>query len=302
MEQNQSSSSNNKTNRILIILLALSLIMNFYLWQNKQQVVKEITLVTDSLAVSKAEVDRELAEALDELNSYKTKEIPRLDSLLDSANTTIELQRARIEKLLKSEKNSASLNKKLKAELEELKRLKEEYLEKIDALLVENNQLKQEKQTLTEKVSELNTDLEKTISTASVLKTEYVKVNAYKKRSNGKLVQTVMAKRTNKIDVCFSVMDNKIAKAGDRDVYLRVVEPGGKTLGDRSAGSATFKLAGTGEDVQFTSSKKISYNNQKEDLCLNWEEAERAFTPGDYIVEIYIDGLLSSSTSIKLEK
>ena len=301
MEKNQSSTSSNKTNWILIILLALSLIMNFYQWRNNEQVVQEITLVTDSLTVSKAEVDRELAEALDELNSYKTKEIPRLDSLLDSANTTIELQRARIEKLMKSEKNSASLNKKLKAELEELKRLKEEYLEKIDALLVENNQLKQEKQSLTEQVTELNTNLEKTISTASVLKTEYVKVNAYKKRSNGKLVPTAMAKRTNKLEVCFAVMDNKIAKPGDRDVYLRIVEPGGKTLGDRSAGSASFKLAGSGEEVQSTASKKINYNNQRQDLCLFWEEGERVFTPGTYVVEVYIDGTLSTSTSLKLE-
>lgn len=301
MDQNQSSTSGNKTNRILIILLVLSLIMNFYQWRNKVQEVEQINMVVDSISLSKDDVDRELAEALDELNSYKTKEIPRLDSLLDSANTTIELQRARIEKLMKSEKNSASLNKKLKAELEELKRLKEEYLEKIDALLVENNQLKQEKQQLTDQVTELNTNLEKTISTASVLKTEYVKVNAFKKRSNGKLVPTAMAKRTNKLEVCFAVMDNKIAKAGDRDIYLRIVEPGGKTLGDRSAGSATFKLAGSGEDVQFTASKKISYDNQRQDLCLFWEEADRVFSAGTYVVEVYVDGALSTSTSLKLE-
>lgn len=300
MEQNQGSSNSNKTNRILIILLVLSLIFNFYQWQKTEQVVQEITIVNDSLEVSKADVDRELAEALEELNSYKTKEIPRLDSLLDSANNTIELQRARIEKLIKSEKNSASLNKKLKAELEELKRLKDEYLEKIDALLVENNQLKQEKQTLTEKVTELNTNLEKTISTASVLKTEYVKVSAFKKKSSGKLVATAMAKRTNKMEVCFAVMDNNIAQAGDRNVYLRIIEPGGKTLGDRSSGSASFKLASSGEDVQYTASKKISYANQKQDICLSWEEAERVFNPGTYMVEIYIDGALSTSTSIVL--
>jgi hypothetical protein len=33
---------------------------------------------------------------------------------------------------------------------------------------------------------------------------------------------------------------------------------------------------------------------------MNWEEAERVFNPGTYMVEIYIDGALSTSTSIVL--
>jgi hypothetical protein len=127
MEQNQSSSSNNKTNRILIILLALSVIMNFYLWQNKQQVVKEITLVTDSLTVSKAEVDRELAEALDELEDSQDNYIS------NSAETANKIAKLEFTAADRSKSNAVR-----RASLKEAIKLSEE--EKFDAFIVDEAQ------------------------------------------------------------------------------------------------------------------------------------------------------------------
>jgi len=301
MEKKPASNSSGKgTQWILIVLLALSLILNFYQWQNTTDVVQSMTETNDSLSEAKIDVDRELAETLDELNQYKGIN-SRLDSLLSEANGNIEKQRERIEQLVRIEKNTGSLNKKLKAELEELRKLRDEYLEKIDFLLVENSQLKQEKESLTSKVGDLTANLEKTISTASVIKSEYVKTKSFKKRSKDKYSETALAKRTNKLEVCFSVMDNKIAKPGERMVYVRMLEPGGRVLGDRSSGSSTFTLAENGEQVQYTSMEKINYNNERQDLCVNWEESERVFTSGTYIIEVYVDGMLSGSSSYLLK-
>ncbi len=285
---------------IWIILLAISGIFNIYQWQNNNSVVESYEVKNDSLVSAKMDIEKELGETYQELNQYKGIN-ERLDSLLAEANTNIDSQKARIEKLLKNEKNSASLNKKLKAELAELKTLRDEYLDKIDKLLVENEQLKKDKEELTSTVENLSKNLESTVNQASVLKSEYMKVKTYKKRGNSKFVETAMAKRTNKMEVCFSVLDNKIAKAGERDVYLRIVEPGGKTMGARSEGSNTFKMANSGEEVQFTSSIKMTYDASKQDLCLHWEEADRVFSPGTYVIEIYIDGNLSGATSYVLK-
>jgi DNA repair ATPase RecN len=287
-------------NKIWMILLALSVIFNIYQWQNKVTVVETMQMTTDSLATSKADVDKQLAETYEELNQYKGINA-RLDSLLAVANGDIEAKQARIEKLMKNEKNSKELNKKLQAELEELKKLRDEYLEKIDQLLVENQQLKKDKEDLTSTVENLSKNLESTINVASVLKSEYINVKTYKKKGSDKFVETAMAKRTNKMEVCFSVIENKIAKSGSRNVYLRIVEPGGKTMGARSEGSSTFKMAGSGEEVQFTSTASIDYQNAKMDQCLNWEEQERIFAPGTYVVEIYIDGQLSGASSYVLK-
>ena len=285
---------------IWIILLAISGIFNIYQWQNKNSVVESYEMKNDSLMTAKIDVEKELGETYQELNQYKGIN-NRLDSLLAEANTNIDAQKARIQKLLKNEKNSAELNKKLKAELEDLKKLRDEYLEKIDKLLVENEQLKKDKVELTSTVENLSKNLESTVNQASVLKSEYLKVKTYKKRGSSKYVETAMAKRANKMEVCFSVLDNKIAKAGEREVYLRIVEPGGKTLGARSEGSSTFKMLNSGEEVQFTSSVKMTYDGNKQDLCLNWEESERVFAQGTYVIEIYIDGNLSGATSYILK-
>ncbi|MBL0341973.1 MAG: hypothetical protein IPP71_14210 [Bacteroidetes bacterium] len=179
--------------------------------------------------------------------------------------------------------------------------MRDEYLDKIDKLLVENEQLKKDKVELTSTVENLSKNLESTVNQASVLKSEYMRVRTYKKRGSNKFVETAMAKRTNKMEACFSVLDNKIAKAGEREVYLRIVEPGGKTMGARSEGSNTFKMANSGEEVQFTSSIKMTYDSSKQDLCLQWEEAERVFAPGTYVIEVYIDGNLSGATSYVLK-
>ena len=301
--ENKSNTTEQKkggNNKIWIILLAVSAIVNIYQWQNNNSVVASYEVKNDSLVSAKMDVEKELGETYQELNQYKGIN-ERLDSLLAEANTNIDQQKARIEKMLKNEKNSAALNKKLKAELEELKKMRDEYLEKIDQLLVENEQLKKDKVELTSTVENLSKNLESTVNQASVLKSEYLKVKAFKKRGSSKYSETAMAKRTNKMEVCFSVLDNKIAKPGEREVYLRIVEPGGKTMGARSEGSSTFKMANSGDEVQFTSSIKMNYDSNKQDLCLHWEESERNFAPGTYVIEIYIDGNLSAATSYVLK-
>jgi len=297
--ENKSNTAQEKkggNNKIWIILLAVSAIINIYQWQNNNSVIEGYEVKTDSLMSAKMDIEKELGETYQELNQYKGIN-ERLDSLLAEANTNIDEQKARIEKMMKNEKNSASLNKKLKAELQELKKLRDEYLEKIDQLLVENEQLKKEKVELTTTVENLSKNLETTVNTASVLKSEYLKVKAYKKRGSDKYSETAMAKRTNKMEVCFSVLDNKIAKAGEKEVYLRIVEPGGKTMGARSEGSRTFKMMNSGEEVQYTSTLKMNYDNNRQDLCLKWEESERLFAPGTYVIEVYVDGNLSAATS-----
>lgn len=298
--QKKTAPEKKSNNRIWIILLALSAILNIYQWQDKNTVVTELETRNDSLMTAKMDIEKELGETYQELNQYKGIN-ERLDSLLAEANGNIEQQRARIEKLLKNEKNSAALNKKLRAELEDLKKLRDEYLDKIDKLLVENEQLKSQNQELASTVESLSKNLESTVNQASVLKSEYLRVKAFRKRNSGKFSETAMAKKANKMEVCFSILDNKFAKSGEKNVYLRIVEPGGKTMGNRSSGSSTFTIAGTQEEVQFTSTTTMNYNNERQDLCLDWEEAERVYAPGTYVIEIYVDGSLSAATSYVLK-
>lgn len=292
--QNQNSSSG--AGRIAWILLILSLLGNVYQWWNNSSTIETYQAKNDTLVNARADAERELAAAYDELNKFKGQN-EKMDSLVMEANSKMDEQREKIKELLGKEQNTKKLNKKLTAEIEMVKKLRDQYLEKIDELLVENENLKQDKANLATTIETISKNLEATVNTASVLKSEYVKVKTYKKKSSGKYSETAMAKRTNKMEVCFSVLENKIAKAGEKTIYLKIVEPGGKTMGSRSEGSSTFKVNGSAEEVQFTDMKKIDYTNEKQDVCMNWEENERIFTPGTYLIEIYSDGNLSTAAS-----
>jgi hypothetical protein len=123
---------------------------------------------------------------------------------------------------------------------------------------------------------------------------------AFKRRGEGKYAETLIAKRAHKLDICFDVMDNKIAKTGERKVYVKITEPGGKPLGDRSAGSGTFKN-GAGEEIMYATTGSISYNGSKQNLCLSYEEQQdKMFSTGTYLIEVYIDGNLSGAGSLVL--
>jgi len=299
MEPNQAPQKQNGTSKLLIILLIASLALNAYLFTSKNTMQDDYKVEKDSLITARVDVEKELTDTYTELNQYKGIN-SRLDSLLSEANGKVDEQKAKIDALIKREGNSKKLNKELQAELAELKKLRDQYLEKIDALLVENEQLKKDKNELTTTVESLTKNLESTVTTASLLRAEYLKVDSFKKRNNDKYTSTVMAKRTNKIDACFTILENKIAKAGAKTVYLRILEPGGKVIGNRSDGSSSFKLAGTNEDILYTISKTVEYTNDKQDVCIIWEEADRTYAAGSYMVEVYIDGSLSGVSSLSL--
>ncbi|MFN8154275.1 MAG: hypothetical protein U0Y08_08310 [Bacteroidia bacterium] len=297
--ENSSKKSGNNSGRILLVLLLASLGLNIWLYLSKSKLQEAYRIEKENLVTANLDIEKELNDTYSELNQYKGIN-NQLDSLLKEANGKVDVQKARIQELMRKEGNTAKLNKQLMAELAELRKMKDDYLERIDSLLVENEQLKKEKTDLSSTVENLTKSLENTVSTASVLRAEYLKVNAYKKRSNDKYSTTAMARRTNKIEACFTVLENKIAKSGEKTAYLRLIEPGGKILGNRSEGSSSFKRAGSSEELLFTVSKAFEYKNANEDICISWEETDRVFTPGTYMIEIYIDGNPAAVTSVNL--
>ena len=81
---------------------------------------------------------------------------------------------------------------------------------------------------------------------------------------------------------------------------MKITEPGGKQIGNKSTGSASFKTS-TGEEVMYAASSTLSYTGVKQNVCMDYEEQEdKMFPPGTYMVEVYIDGVLSGAGSAVL--
>ncbi len=294
--QNQDKS---KKGTLWIILLLLSVVLNIYQWRNHSTSVNMYEQKVDTLVVERVNVEKELSDARAELEKYRGISA-NLDSLLNEAQAKIDEQAKKIKTIGSNNANLKSMNTEMQKQLAELRMLRDEYLTRIDSLLMINKQLVSEKEQLTGQNQSLSKNLENTVATASVLKSEYIKVKSYKRRGSGKFVETALAKRTHKLEVCFDILDNKITKQGEKTVYLKITEPGGKPIGNRSTGSGSFNTA-SGEEVMYASSATIDYQGAKVSQCLNYEEQEdKKFAPGTYLIEIYIDGNLSGAGSYVL--
>ena len=296
----ESQKQNKTTQVVLIIVLLLSAIFNVYQWKNHTTTVVTYDTKIDSMIVVRIDLERELATSNVELDKYRGISA-NLDTLLNEANHKMELQEKKIRSLISKEKDMNSLNKKLKVELDELRKMKDEYLEKIDQLVTENKALKVKNEELNTTVTTLSDEkknLEGKVGVASQLKAEYLKVSAFKKKNSGKYVEASLAKKTNKIDVCLTVMDNKIAQTGDKMVYLVIKEPTGKILAGIS--KTAFKNE-KGEDVDATASYKISYTGEKQNVCLTFETEDRNLTSGSYDIDIYIEGSRVANTQYLLK-
>jgi hypothetical protein len=285
-----------RSSTLWIILLIASVVLNIIQWRNNTTSINAYEHRVDTLVVEKFNVEKELTDTKNELEKYRGISA-NLDSLLNEAQRKIDEQSAKIKTLNATERNSRVLNDKLKQQLADLQMLRDEYLGRIDSLLMANKQLVSEKEQLTTNVEKLSKNLETTVATASVLKAEYITVKSYKRKSNGKYVETALAKRAHKMDVCFDILDNKISKAGDKTVYLKITEPGGKQIGNRSTGSNSFRTS-SGEEVLYAASTTINFTGAKQNTCLSYEEQEdKKFPAGTYLIEVYVDGEVAGAGS-----
>lgn len=300
MEQEEKK-SNKSAVLFIALLLLISAGFNVYQWRNQTSTVVTYDNRIDSLQTVRIEIERELASTSVELEKYRGMS-DTLDGLLNEANAKIEAKERKIRQLIKEEKNSDKLNAELKKELEELRILKDDYLDQIDQLVAENKELKEQNTILQESVGGLKKEKEELVgkvNKASELKVEYVKVAAFKKKGNGKFVESAIAKRTNKLETCFTVMDNAIATPGERMVYVVIKEPTGKVLAGYS--KATFNEAVSGEELIATSSQKMDFTGAKQNLCLSYENDERILTSGTYTFMVYIDGTLVGESAYMLK-
>jgi len=297
---NSTESKQKRLTLLLIILLALSIIGNLMQMRKQGQTIETHEIKIDSMVEVRVELEKELSSIEMELEKYRGIS-SNLDSMLNDANEQLAKQEQKIRKLIANEKDAKKLNSKLKTELAELKRNRDEYLEKIDQLITENNLLKSQNESLNASVNTLTDEkrnLQQKVNTASTLQAEYLQIGAFKKKGSGKYIETSIAKRTNKIDICFTVLENKIAKPGDRTAYAVVTEPSGKIL---AAYTKTEFTTADGQTIAATASQVFSYKNEKANMCLNFENEARILSPGTYNVEIYLDGIIVANSAFALK-
>jgi len=228
-------------------------------------------------------------------------------AILESNATNEELVTARdnIAKYLDSVKGMkadiASLSR-YRRQVGVLKAEREQLLKQVDSLRTSNTLIAMqrdstyvelEKQTMfNDSIVVQNTQLADVVARGSALGINTFNVDAVKERNSGKLVSTQRAKSTDKFKICFTVSKNTIAQAGDREFFLEVLDPQGNVLGESFS-----KTNDSGSSVTYSKGTNFYYENKNLDVCDYINKPAGDFQKGNYMVNVYDDGLKLLGTS-----
>jgi hypothetical protein len=289
------------------ILFGLSLAVNgvlVYLWNTEKNKVAEQIEIVKTVYVERDNVKNELLALKDEYANLQTH-----DAKLQAE---IEQKKLEIEELLKQaekHKGDAYVIAKLKKETETLRQIMKGYIHTIDSLntlnktlIVEKNGVIRELNTEKDKTKTLNKekeDLQATINKGSILTCFNITATGINLKSGGKKqVATSKAKRADLIKVSYSLGENKIAKSGSKDVFVRIITPDGKEMA--KSYDDNFRFIFNNSAGYYAGKTSINYNNTEiggTTLC----EGSQPLIPGKYQIEITADGAVIGQTTLTLD-
>lgn len=204
----------------------------------------------------------------------------------------------------KAELNEGLL-KRYKAEINRLKTERDRLFKKADSLIAVNNQLLVERdstntvlsQTYKEKdsIALRNRSLSKTVERGAMMTATGLSANGVIVRKSGKIIDTKRASRANKIRTCFTLSPNPIAKKGDKLIYIQIIAPNKKTIGDKKT------VTISDNDIVYSSKVKVFYENDELDVCSIVNASEEDLEKGNYTINVYdeIRRIASSTLDLK---
>ena len=310
---------------VVVALLAVNAFLLFRVWQGDKEL--ELTkMEKQEVEEVKAELALQYQEALGELESMRGSN-DELNALIEEQKGELESQKQKIAGLISNGRNLRAA----RAELENMKTQMAGYLAEIDnlkaqneALAGENTGLKTEKAELEtnlvaertakeevlqeravlvsekELLTDKNSELNKTVNFASVVKVRGIEVTGYKKRDNGKLADKRRAKDVEQLQVCFNTTVNEVADAGRERFYLRIMNPVGETLAIEELGSGVMVNNRDNKEIRYTQMQEVDYANVAENMCTTWAP-NAPFQAGEYKVQVYNKGYLSGEGSFTLK-
>lgn len=273
----------------LTLMIASSLVTYFIVKNNettkREEIVaskdKEITDITTKMDSISKELDLKIKEAQKLGADYKT----------------LETYKAQLESDISSLRNSADISsvqiKQYQDKIQAYEQMLSVKEKELQALKEENKQLTEAKDSLITKTDSLSSTVNEVTESnkiltaaASILHAENINVVAFNNRDKQESRSAFRAKRIDKLTIDFTVAENLIAQKGNKDIFLRLVEPSGTVIFNAAAGSGQFDL--DGQASNFTLKKQIFYDNsdQKVQFVFN-KPNDYDFKEGSYKIEIY---------------
>lgn len=254
---------------------------------------------------TEATLTKEKQQVMDDLNTM-SKQYDVLIGENEATNQDLVEARGRIQGLIDSLKISQNTVSSLWSYKKKFLALREE----MDELLTENEKLKLQNSNLatsldstqmqlaertmfTDSLLVQNTELANVVENASMLQTVGLNGFGVIVRSSGKLVPTERASRSDKIQVCYTVAKNVVIGAGDKELYVQVLDPNNTVLG------ANEQVQFDENVINYSVVSKFNYENKNLNIC-EFVSPNDKFAKGKYTVNIYNQKELISTSEFTL--
>jgi myosin heavy subunit len=228
---------------------------------------------------------------------------------LGTSNDTLEQQLEKLSEFISQVKaGNAKEIVKLSSTLAEYKKLlaqKDQEIAvlrtKTDSLTVEVGFLNVANSRMSDTINTLQTvkdELSRKVAVASVLKAENIKISAVNKKDRELSKDEYRAKDISKLKVTFVLSENKVARKGNKQVVLSLIEPNGSVLSDMATGGGTVYIPG--KNIHYTDKKVIKYNNERTPVGFVYVKSS-PYKTGTYRIEIYGEGYKIGESSFVIK-
>ena len=138
-----------------------------------------------------------------------------------------------------------------------------------------------------------NSEMNSKILAAAKLTILNVRGVALKIKSSGKQEETDKASKTNALKIAFTIPENKLAAAGDREYYVQVIDAANNVLGDKK--SVTFD----GKLLYYSYIATVKFDNSTIDhtQTINGKD----FIKGTYKINVFEKNTIISTSSFMLK-
>lgn len=247
----------------------------------------EKSLVINDLTALKLKYDAAISENTsmsDELVIERDKVVKLMNEVKQAKGSVVNIDRYKQKYLdLESKMNS------LIAENDGLTKMNSSLIVQRDSTTTVLNNNKIEKENLVVQ----NTELTKTVEVASKLIVSNLKASAFKIKNSGKQIETDKASRADALKINFTIAENKIAKTGDKDYYIQVIDANNNVVGDKKVISFDDK------ELNYSFISNVKYENKSVDVSELLPGKD--FAKGNYFVNVFDKNELVSNSTFVLK-
>ncbi|NSW95243.1 MAG: hypothetical protein HPY62_11105 [Bacteroidales bacterium] len=276
----------------LTVILAAGLIFLVVMYFDQKNKMVEMETV---LTQEKDSLQNELRLMVKAYDTLKTDN--------DTLQANLDRERQRIIKLLAINASNVELIRKYRAEITTMKEIMKSYIVQIDSLNQRNKQLVAENLDIRQKMSAVestNVELTKAkeelgakVEVASVIQAKDIVVATLNKKRK----ETTRLNLIDKIRVCFTLRENPIATAGEKEVFMRVIRPDSLVITTSPDNLFDYR----GNKLVYSASRLVDYMNQDIEMCIFLDNTGD-FIVGNYSVELYLENNIIGKSTFMLSK